>query len=161
MNIIKDFIYQLRQKGFPISFIEADRQPAIDRPLTDDLKLFLEDILPKDGQYNFVKTNGQYIILPSDPMWRKEISGIHIKDEPRINAVEEYLLFIQKYHINIQPPAVKGDPDSSDYIDKVTLTNTAQLKDHLLQLLGKNNSLVFTIEETQAGPKMMHFESVA
>ncbi|MEX6688157.1 hypothetical protein QTN47_11660 [Danxiaibacter flavus] len=160
MSTIKDFVYHLRRAGFRVNFIEANQKPDVDEPFTDDPDIFFENILPRDGQYDFVKAKSQYTVFPSDSMWRKEISGIHIKNTPRINAVEEYLSFIQKYHIHIQPPAIKGDPDSPDYTDTITLANTGQLKDHLLQLLGTDRSLVFTIEKTQTGLPMLHFERI-
>lgn len=160
MSTIKDFVYHLRQAGVHINFIEANQKPDIDEPFTDEPEIFFEKILVKDGQYDFVKTKNQYTVFPSDALWRKEISGIHIKNTPRINAVEEYLSFIQKYHVNIQPPAVKGDPDAPEYTDTITLANAGQLKDHLLQLLGTDNSLVFTIEKTQTGLPMIHFERI-
>jgi hypothetical protein len=53
---------------------------------------------------------------------------------------------------------VRGDPDAPVHADRVSLSPGATVLEHLVELLGDDPDLVFTVEPTEDGRLVLHFE---
>lgn len=164
MPTVKALVSELRQAGQPINWIEADEDSTLERAVsTDDLAAALKDVAGAVSAYQWTTVNGHYILYPALQAWTATVSGIDITETPRLAAARGYVAAVRdrvhELH-DLSGPPMKGDPASPVYEDPVSLDSSAPILKHLVELLGDDDRLVFTIERGASGARILHFERI-
>lgn len=150
----------LRAEGMAINFIEADEPALIKRRVEATAEAALNDLVTQAPAYGWTRLANRYVVHPSEPVWQMPISGKVITAE-RIEATRQFLALVRaqaKGLVDLMEPIVKGEPASPIYTEVVRLNLPQPLLTDLVELLGKDDRLVFTIERAASGSRILHFE---
>jgi hypothetical protein len=102
----------------------------------------------------------RYVLYPQDPIWDLEGPPVTIAYRPRLEAAGEYVVAL-RHHIpglaDLVEPPLKGDPRAALYTAPVSVTPKTPILEQLVQLLGSNERLAFTIERAATGRRVLHF----
>lgn len=160
-----DAVRQFRKtSGVALNAIEADTEERACWPsVGHDVEATLEDLIAQQGHYRWRMLMGRYVIYPTDSVWDGRIAGIAITGRPRLDAATQYVKAVRgqvpALRDLLEPP-IKGDPRSPVYTEPVSLRSEAPILIHLMELLGWNKALAFTIQWTQSGRRILHYQEV-
>jgi hypothetical protein len=149
--------------GIPVNFIQSDKPEVFGTPIPGLDLPTAKAIILQTGIYQWRCIGGRHVVLPDDPLWDREISGIMVARIPRLEASIRYAAEVRK---QLRPlddlagPIMKGDPGSPVYSDPVSLSQRSSVVGHLTELLGDDNTIVFTVERSRSGQRMLHFQKV-
>lgn len=165
-NTITYFIHQLRATyGVPVNFIESDERVEVSLPtISENVAASLDAVVGQTKKYRWRTVVGRYIVYPSEPVWDTRVSGIAITEVPRLDAATQYITAIQsQIHAleDLVAPPMKGDPRAPVYTAPVSLHSESSVLEHLVELLGTSERLVFTIERSPSNHRVMYFEQLA
>lgn len=148
-------IRELRHLGVAVSFIDARSEGRGEVPVVPVPEGDLREVLPKllklSEGYECSITAGRLVVSPHSSKHRQVVTGPDLPTLPRIQAVWRYTEWL---NANIPAfalfgsQAIQGYPFASLYADKVQLTRTRSVVEHLVELLGSDPTLVFTVDKS-------------
>jgi hypothetical protein len=130
---------------------------------TGDIVTQLDAITAEPSPYRWELVGNRRVLCPRDSTWSSRITNVHLKQTPRFQAATNYLEILRAQVPglgNVVGPILKGDPAAPIFTDKVSLSEEASVVEHLVQLLGTAPQLVFLIERTADGRRLLQFENV-
>jgi hypothetical protein len=158
-----------------VSFVEALRE-ALPAPVSvvldrrrDALDIAAEAGSPEQAVAGAARRNGlrwrrigtRFVLYPEADVWERPVSGIEISDVERADAAAAYTAEVARLVPGLERlvgGVVRGDPRAPVYSDRVSLSPQATVLEHLVELLGDDPDLVFTIEPADDGRLVLHFE---
>jgi hypothetical protein len=151
--------------GAPVSIIEAphDATFPINMGQTTAYEV-LGRAVSSDRSYRMRQENGRTVLVPVE--WKgldDTVSGVAIKDMARAEATRHYIEFAKPQTSALAPvegPVLKGDPGAPVYAEKVTLSSSATVFQHLVQLLGSDARVVFSIRLARPGVYIFLLQNV-
>jgi hypothetical protein len=160
---VAGFVRGLRGAGgVPVNFIRADEEVEIGaRPGGVGVDEALDWLVAQTARYRWDEIGGRYVLYPADDVWQSVVSGIEIKDVPRLDAASLYTDAARAQVAalaDLAGPVMKGDPRSHVFTDPVSLRPSATVLEHFVELLGDDERLAFTVERSLSGVRVMHFE---
>ena len=163
---VAEFVRELRGAGgVPINFIRADEEVEVSARMDDaGADEALARLVAQTDRYRWERVEGRYVLYPADDVWRSVVSGVDIKQVPRLEAASLYADIVRGQISALGDwagPVQKGETRSPVFTDRVSLSPSASVLVHLIELLGTDERLAFTIERGRAGPRVMHFERLA
>jgi hypothetical protein len=145
----------------PVSVI-LDRQPeSLDLPADQGDRQSTVDEFARRAGLRWRAIGTHVVLYPDDDVWERRVSGIAVADARRADAAAAYTADVARRVPGLERlvgGVVRGDPDAPVYADRVTLSPEAAVLEHLVQLLGDDPDLVFTIEPAADGRLVLHFE---
>jgi hypothetical protein len=162
---IINLIRELRDtSGVPVNVIVSDEQIRVSCSTTgQDVAAVLEALVAQTARYRWRTITGHYVLYPSDPVWDSKISGIAIRSVPRLDAATQYVTAVRSQIpalADLVEPPMKGDSRAPVYTEPVSLPLETSIVTHLVELLGTNDQLAFTIERARSGQRVLHFQQV-
>jgi len=159
-------IQELRDTtGVPVNVVESDEPVVVTWHVAgQDPVVALETLAAHTNAYRWRRVLGRYVVYPTAPEWESEIARIRIVQVPRNEAALQYVAEVRSQLAalgDLVAGLIKGDPRSPVYTEPVTLSPRAPILQHLVELLGSNSQLAFTIERAKSGARLLHFEQVA
>jgi len=150
--------------GIPICFIQSERQETvtIEYP-SGPLRALLDNLIEAGGTYQYEVFDSRVVLFPKEDKYSAEVSGIRIKDKPRLEAAQSYVSQLQAQlpaYSTLIAPYVLGDPRSRVYVDPVSVSHDGILPEQLVQLLGNDPRLVFIIIPAKSGTPVLFFREV-
>jgi hypothetical protein len=162
---VSNFVRMLREgRRMPVSFIQAnDWIDMIELKVGDHIEATLDMLVSQVPMYQWSKIVGHCVLYPRDVIWDAQISGAQITNVPRLEAATRFVTQIRTTIpelSDLSEPPMMGDPLSPTYRQQVSLPSTGSILQHLVELLGPDPQIVFTIERTRFGDRVLHFERV-
>ncbi len=157
--LVRKLHYELH---VPLSFIEHRTDEPISLPAEAlSLEDLLQAVVDRYSHYRCVAVNGRLILRSTDPTYDLTISGVEVKEQDRMLAVQVYLrhlnAFDQRFeHWNFLLATAGGV--SPVFVGRVTLSPEAPMIQHLVQLLGKNEAVYFGVPA--ADPSGASFQTI-
>jgi hypothetical protein len=159
----------LRHKyGVPVSFISvADEKPQTVQ-FGDEERLMLREALDqfvrtREG-YTYSLAGDRLMVYPKPGPFEKVISGLDIKNVPRLEATVAFLEHLKRTDPecgSLIPPGIMGDPRAPLYTDPISLPNEATVLEHFAALLGDNPNVVFSIlDGPRSGTRLFVLDQV-
>jgi hypothetical protein len=162
---VADLVQRAREEfAPPLNFIEAAE--SVDLPSLSpgqNLEATLATLVTKTDRYRWRVAGQRYILYPEPPVWDEEGPSVTITDRPRLEAASEYVAALRQHTpelADLVEPPLKGDPRAALYTAPVSVTPKTPILEQLVQLLGTNERLAFTIERAATGRRMLHFVEV-
>lgn len=109
------------------------------------------------------KIGSRFVLYPDDDVWERPVSGVHLAGVGRAAAADAYTAEVRRHVPELGGfvgGVVRGDPDAAIYTEPVSLSPDATILKHLVELLGDDPDLVFTVEPASEGRLVLHFEHV-
>ena len=153
------------QHDAPVSCIESASTARVDIEVpAGTVEDALNQALLQDPSYRMQEFNGRLVVFPSALGFYGSTVTAEIEDVPRQEAAGKYL-----ENLNVQLPAsrelagtaMKGVRSAPVFNDPVSLSRTGQVVQHLVELLGSDENVSFSIERSWTGVYVLSFESVA
>ena len=148
-------VNELRRLGVAVSFIDARSEDRKETPIASlpagDLREVLPKLLQDSGAYECSIIGGRLVVLPVSSKHRQVVTGPDLPPLPRVQAVWKYTEWL---NANIPAfalfgsQAIQGYPFAPLYVEKIQLTKTRPVVEHLVQLLGVDLNLVFTVDKS-------------
>jgi len=162
---IPEVVRELRRvHGTAVNLIESEERVEINQPTSGpDVQAVLDALVARSDRYRRRRIRGRDLIYPTDPVWECEVSGIAITGVPRLDAATQFVVAVNSQIPALKdllPPPILGDPRTPAHVEPVSLQPEAVIVEHLAELLGTNEQIVFTIEWALSGQRMLHFEQV-
>lgn len=109
-----------------------------------------------DLGYRLETIGGRRVLRPSDTVWDETVTGVEIVDVPRADVAHAYALEARRQVRELDVAGfaggvVRGDPRDPMFTALVTLSREARVVEHLVELLGQDDDLVFTVEPASSG----------
>jgi hypothetical protein len=150
--------------GVPVNVIEGGRHIEIAYHSTSqDVATILDALLSQSPDYRWSLVTDRYVVYPTDPVWDRVVTAVNIKATARYDAAMQYLTVVRNQIAELSDligVVMKGDPRSPVFVEPVFLSPQAPIVSHLVQLLGTNGRIAFTIERALSGKRVLHFENV-
>jgi hypothetical protein len=116
----------------------------------------------KTRAYRYEVVAGRLVLFP---VARKYDDYVSIppsvsQKAPRLAAARAYTKWLRLHapgFENLLEPALKGDPRAHAYADSIELKPRSTVIEHLTQLLGDDETLMFSIEPAPSGKPMLAF----
>jgi len=161
---ISSFVGQLRNRsGVPVNFIESE-DVVLYWPSTDqDVAAILDALVMQTDHYRWRTVGERYVLYPRDPVWDSSVSRVDIRDVARLDAATRYVAVVRSQIPALEdllPPVLLGDPRAPIYAERVSLSPESSVVGHLVELLGMNRRLAFTVEHVQSGQRALNFWQV-
>ncbi len=156
-----------REQHVPINFIRATSERAVRLSAGPDaLGRVLDEFCARDAAYRYQVVGGRLILYPADSKYEEYISipQALCGKTPRLVAAREYTKWLRvavRGFEDLLYPGVKGDPRAHAYTDSVALQPSAQIIEHFVQLLGDDETLMFSIEPAASGKPIIALYSLA
>jgi hypothetical protein len=141
-------------------FIEGVTEPAgWDMPPADEPEQWLDMLTRTPSPYTSTLVDGRTVLHPRDAVWNERVPGNRIEDS-RLQAARAYVEVLRQSFSDLGdliPPLMKGDPRAPLYASIVIVRGGGSVLQGLVDLLGSDPRLVFTIERVADAHRMLHF----
>lgn len=147
----------------PVNVIEGDDGTRLPDLTSTSLEKSLGWLLTQTRNYRHERLLDRHLVYPTDAVWDTQISGVQIRDIARIEAASRYAAVLRANVAGLHDfagPVIKGDPGTPLFTDPVSLSPDARVVEHLVELLGQDQSLAFTVERASTGARVLHFSSL-
>jgi hypothetical protein len=148
----------------PLNFIRADEE--VDKAVIqerDSWEGALDALVAEAAIYRWVKLAQRYVLLPRAAVWDTQIGNVLIDNASRLEAATRFAAQVRTtipMLSDLSEPPMIGDPRSPVYSQTVALPRDGTILQHLVALLGADPRIVFTIERTRFGDRVLHFDRV-
>jgi hypothetical protein len=145
----------------PVSVILDRRADVLDVPA---VKGEPEAAVAKAARRNGLrwrKIGTRFVLYPADDVWERRVTGVDIDGIARADAAGAYTSEVARRVPELEHlvgGVVRGDPGAPVHADRVSLSPEATVLEHLVELLGDDPDLVFTVEPAEDGRLVLHFE---
>lgn len=153
----------LRREGVPLSFLERPEPSAIALDPGGEAKT-LRSLLEREVReagYDYEVIGDRLVVFPAGDLYRTTVSNVRISGTPRLEATDRYLETLARDVPELGewiPPIMKGDPEAPIYGERVSLSARASVLEHLVELLGRDESLMFSLIRWRDGRRYLLFE---
>jgi hypothetical protein len=152
----------LRQlHNIDINFIQADFESPLYFYLTEGTYTdILNEIAANDPAYTAEIIDERIVLRPTAPIFESIVKNSQVDPTPRLEATNQYLETVREQIpqlSNLLSPVGFGDLDGPMFMDMVSLDQKSRLVDHLVQLLGGDTLLSFSITKVQSELPMLAF----
>jgi len=148
----------------PVSFIQDNgRIDAIEPDNAGHMEAVLDALVAQAPAYRWSEMAGHYLLYPRPAVWDARMGGVRIANVPRLEAATQFVGLLQATVpglADLSEPPMIGDPRSPVYTQTVSLPRDGPIWQHLLALLGSDPRVVFTVEPTRFGDRVVHFDRV-
>lgn len=123
---------------------------------------FLDSFVAAVPEYAWTAAGSRCVLHPRQDIWRAPLSGEAFQG-PRLQTAQAYVEFLRGIApemADLVPPLLKGDPAAALYADTVSIGESCSALQGLVDLLGSDPSMVFTIERQDTDRRMLFFEQV-
>src|SRR5579871_3397032 len=100
--------------------------------------------------YEQREIGGRLVLMPKASRFEKIVDGVAIKNVPRGEASNSYMEFLKKQHgfeDMIGVSTLHSGANLHPIMDPVTLSRRASVVRHLVELLGKDDTLLFALQK--------------
>ena len=156
-----DFVKSLQDDHkVPLCFIEPDIHTTARKDISFDLhdvsvKSVLDTVVSQVPILKYRLINGRLVLFPDERKYLLPMA-VDIENLARFRAVDAYIdKLAERYPSefgSLLGPSIKGFPGAPIYADKVTVKGTATVLEQLVQLLGDDPRLIFTIMSWKGTP---------
>ena len=150
-----DVIEMLQAKlHLPISFVDHEATLPVTLKLdgVSVLKLLQNLIASQSIGYQCLVADGHVLVIPEEPRLSLVISGVEAEDLPRFPAARrlvEHLAVLDEFkHMGVFGG---GLLETSLFTERVSLSKSAMVLEHLVELLGDDPGAFFVIERASTG----------
>lgn len=160
---VLSIIHTMRNGGSAVNFIDADGPIVAAAPIIQQQSVTqkLDTLIKQADQYQWRLIDQRFVLYPSNPIWRRPITGVKIRNTPRLEATDQYIALVKQQVPQLNKliePVQKGDPEARAYVELVTLSHEAPLLEHLVELLGDYRQLVFTVQPIHSGQHLLVYD---
>jgi hypothetical protein len=135
----------------PISFIQApEDNPTTVHVENGTVADVLKQILDQNPTYVLREMSGCQVLLPKGSRYEKIIDGVSIKNKPRAEASSAYMELLKKhkgFEDMLGVATAHSGVNMRILTDPVTLSRKASVGQHLVELLGKDDTLLFALQK--------------
>jgi hypothetical protein len=113
-------------------------------------------------EYAWTTVGGRCVLHPRQDIWRA-VLPCEAFQGPRLQTAKSYVEFLRGMApemSDLVPPLLKGDPAAALYTATVSIRAGCSALQGLVDLLGSDPSMVFTIERQDADRRMLFFEQM-
>ncbi|KRE82949.1 hypothetical protein ASG75_15525 [Rhodanobacter sp. Soil772] len=113
-------------------------------------------------EYAWTAVGSRCVLHPRQDIWRASLSGKAFQG-PRLQTARAYVEFLRgtaAEMADLAPPLLKGDPAAALYTATVSIRENCSALQGLVDLLGPDPSMVFTVERQDADRRVLFFERV-
>jgi len=151
---VYDLVKALRtQHAIPLSFIQSTRSFHMKEEVNikvsnGTVRDVLEKIKSDAPDYRYGDVEGHLVLYPNEPKYQKAIGSVSVREMERLKATYSYLDALRARwpeFKELMGPAMKGNPKAVLYTELVSIRPRVTVLKGFAQLLGKNQSVVFTI----------------
>jgi len=151
---VYDLVKALRtQHAIPLSFIQSTRSFHMKEEVNikvsnGTVRDVLEKIKSDAPDYRYGDVEGHLVLYPNEPKYQKAIGSVSVREMERLKATYSYLDALRARwpeFKDLMAPAMKGNPKAVLYTELVSIRPRVTVLKGFAQLLGKNQSAVFTI----------------
>lgn len=151
---VYDVVVALRtQHTIPLSFIQSTRsfhtKEEINIKVSNGtVRDVLEKIKSDAPDYRYGDVEGHLVLYPNEPKYHKAVGSVSVREMGRLKATYSYLDALRvrwPEFKELMAPAMKGSPKAVLYTELVSIRPRGTVLKGFAQLLGKNQSAVFTI----------------
>jgi len=140
--------------NLPISYIDQGGKQLITLNIKEaSVRSLLQSLLARMPGTVCRVMAGHVVIYPDRPEFKALVAGVDVIDKPRAIAAREYLEIASEqvdYFKDIDV-LLGGIMESPMFEDQVSLSRKARVIDHLVQILGTNQSVFFVIDRAPVG----------
>jgi hypothetical protein len=152
----------------PVSFIESSLRQDNSKKIYINLqnvriKDVLDSVKDQAKGYTYGVVENHLIIYPQSPKYSLEVTGVTISSTPRVKAADEYAKHLREHFEDFKGFAgsiMRGQPNAPLYTEQVSLKPSGTVLEHLAQLLGRSQAVVFSIVHTQSSAAIIIFEEI-
>ena len=149
--------------NFPISYIVQPGDQTISLSMKNaPVRSLLQNLMTKMPGNVCRVIAGHVVIYPDRREFKAIVKDVDIADKPRAIAAREYIEFAGKQvdYFNDMGVLLGGNLESPMFEDQVSLSHKARVIDHLVQILGSNQSVFFVIDRAPVGGLFFSLGSV-
>jgi hypothetical protein len=162
---LNDVIHSLQAShDLPISYIDhqSDSKPISLTTRKSTVALLLQAILARSPGSICQILNGHVIIYPNRPEFKMIVRNIDIVNCPRGAAAKRYIesAKLQVAYFEDMDIILGGVLELPLLSDRVSLTSRASVIDHLVQILGRDESVFFNIRKPRGERSLFSLGSV-
>ena len=121
---------------------------------------FLNSLVAVVPEYAWTMASGRYVLHPRQDIWRAPLPGAAFQG-PRLQTARAYVEFLRgaaPEMADLAPPLLKGDHAAVLYTDPVSIRASCSALQGLVDLLGPDPSMVFTIERQDVDRRVLYLE---
>ena len=126
------------------------------------LRLLGDLIASQSIGYRCLVADGHVLVIPEEPRLSLVVSGVEAEDLPRFPAarrlVEHFAVLDEFKHLGVFGGGLLG---TSLFTERVSLSKSAMVLEHLVELLGDDSAAFFVIERASTGVEYLAFGSTA
>jgi hypothetical protein len=165
VDAVSRFVRTLRDTWhMPVSFIQAnDESDEIRVRASEHMQTMLDALISQAPVYRWSHIVEHYVVYPRTRIWDAQVGDVQIANVPRLKAATQFILQARAAIpelADLSEPPMLGDPCSAVYSQLVSLPPTTSILEHLVALLGPDPRIVFTVELTRFGDRVLHFDRV-
>src|SRR6476661_1638454 len=138
----------------PISYIAQSGEQAINLSIKEvPVRSLLQNLMTRMPGNVCRVIAGHVVIYPDRPEFRALVTRVDVTDKPRAVAAREYLEIAgeQVDYFKDIGILLGGNLESPMFEDQISLSRKARVIDHLVQILGSNQSVFFVIDRAPVG----------
>jgi hypothetical protein len=173
---VVDLIQRLRESvGAPVNVVERRDSAGVRWTTADaetrqralearDVEALLDLLVARSSGYTWRAVEQHTVVYPVDePAWLERLEHDNPIAGPRLDAASEFVETVTR-HVpalgDLAAPPMRGDPDAPIFMDPVSPRSGASILEQLVQLLGDDDRLAFTVERGPSGHRVLHFQHV-
>ena len=148
----------------PLNFIASRSEVPVTIFVSDgSVGDVLEQLVLQDTTYVYESLGAALVLRSRSHAYNSSVHDVRIISEPRVKAVYAYVKMIN-FQVpdlaDLMPPVMAGDPSASIFGDPVTLSPSASVLEHLIQLCGVGQNVVFSVRFLPSGRIGLVFELI-
>ena len=165
---VRDVVDTLREDhGIRVSFIEESVKPSEEKIALvfqdTPVELVLDSLVSQAPSYRYQVVGTRLLLYADEPKYGLTVDQIEIVDVARLKASGKYTAVLRarfREFATLIPAAFRGNPTVDLHGDPVTLESRATVLEHLVQLLGTDDDVVFSIVKNRGGDFELSFSHV-
>lgn len=157
---VYNIVLELRQKhSIPLSFIQSHRSFSKPEEISINvsnrtIKEVLEMVKSSAPEYRYGVIEGHLVLYANEPKYHRTVDIASITNMRRFEAINSYIDSLRtrwpEFKELLRPP-LKGDSRASAFTELVSVRPKRTVLQGFAQLLGNNQSVVFSIVPAKTG----------